>query len=527
MRFRVISNVRERLANARDIAYLLIDGWDDWFEFNTLYHLSYVDADGEDHNIGGVKIGQFEMPKRQRRPELPNAFPNLNARFFSLGQDVTYYEALRELSPGTRNALLSGLNDVVADHDMYRLAREERVMGVSLMRSVTERSILGQFRRVLEGGASLTPFKFRFTGPTQLDARADPLSLSFEVQVSSRPPTNIQVIVGRNGVGKSFLLNAMARALVRPEEDDGANGVFFDEAAAEDEGFVSPFSNVLSVTFSAFDDFPIVRAPRNALDGVRYTNIGLRKLEKETDEDGNSQWHYVTQDAADLSGDFIASAKACLGEPKRERWLRALRSLETDPIFENANVTSLLDEPAERVGRAAGRLYRLLSSGHKIVLLTITKLVESTEERTLVLMDEPEAHLHPPLLAAFVRALSDLLTDRNGVAIVATHSPVLLQEVPRSCVWKIRRQSGRAFAERPLTETFAEHVGNLTHEVFGLEVMRSGFHKMISDAVGADDDFDDVVAKFDHEVGSEGRALISALIALRDAERAGAESDDE
>jgi predicted ATP-dependent endonuclease of OLD family len=51
------------------------------------------------------------------------------------------------------------------------------------------------------------------------------------------------------------------------------------------------------------------------------------------------------------------------------------------------------------------------------VLLTITRLVETVEERTLVLLDEPEAHLHPPLLSAFVRSLSDLLINRNGVAI--------------------------------------------------------------------------------------------------------------
>jgi hypothetical protein len=38
----------------------------------------------------------------------------------------------------------------------------------------------------------------------------------------------------------------------------------------------------------------------------------------------------------------------------------------------------------------------------------------------------------PPLLAAMMRALSDLLVDRNGVAVVATHSPVVLQEVPAS-----------------------------------------------------------------------------------------------
>jgi predicted ATP-dependent endonuclease of OLD family len=69
-----------------------------------------------------------------------------------------------------------------------------------------------------------------------------------------------------------------------------------------------------------------------------------------------------------------------------------------------------------------------MSSGHAIVLLTITRLVATVEEKTLVLLDEPESHLHPPLLSAFIRALSDLLYDRNGVAIIATHSPVVLQE---------------------------------------------------------------------------------------------------
>jgi predicted ATP-dependent endonuclease of OLD family len=172
---------------------------------------------------------------------------------------------------------------------------------------------------------------------------------------------------------------------------------------------------------------------------------------------------------------------------------------------------------ADDLGRQAGRLFRRLSSGHKIVLLTITKLVERVEERTLVLIDEPEAHLHPPLLAALIRAVSDLLINRNGVAVVATHSPVVLQEVPRSCVWKLRRHGGGAVVERPEIETFAENIGRLTHEVFGLEVTRSGFYKMIAEAIGPDDDFEDVINKFDHELGLEGRALISVRIAERDA----------
>ena len=170
----------------------------------------------------------------------------------------------------------------------------------------------------------------------------------------------------------------------------------------------------------------------------------------------------------------------------------------------------------DEVARQASQLFRKLSSGHKIVLLTITKLVETVEEKTLVVMDEPESHLHPPLLSAFIRALSDLLIRRNGVSIIATHSPVVLQEVPSSCVWKIVRHGSAAKATRPQTETFGENVGILTREVFGLEVTRSGFHRMLAEAIGPTDTLETVLAKFGNEVGSDGRALISSMLANRE-----------
>ena len=70
-------------------------------------------------------------------------------------------------------------------------------------------------------------------------------------------------------------------------------------------------------------------------------------------------------------------------------------------------------------------------------------------------------------------------------------------------------------AERVSVETFAEHVGTLTHDVFSLEVTMSGFHKMIADAVQPEDDLEAVEGRLDGQVGSEGRALIAALIAER------------
>ncbi len=101
-------------------------------------------------------------------------------------------------------------------------------------------------------------------------------------------------------------------------------------------------------------------------------------------------------------------------------------------------------------------------------------------KKNFVLIDEPEIHLHPPLLSAFIRTLSDLLDNRNGVAIIATHSPVVLQEIPKSCVLKIERTGKITEAFRPNIETFGENVGVLTREVFGLEVLNSGFYDLLT-----------------------------------------------
>jgi AAA15 family ATPase/GTPase len=163
-----------------------------------------------------------------------------------------------------------------------------------------------------------------------------------------------------------------------------------------------------------------------------------------------------------------------------------------------------------------------MSSGHAVVLLTTTFLVARVEEKTLVLLDEPVSHLHPPLLSAFIRALSELLHDRNGVAIVATHSPVVLQEIPRSCVWKVSRAGLSMSKRRPDIETFAENLGLLTSEVFSLEVERSGFHALLADDVNAGRSYDEIINKYEGQLGLEGRAILMALIASRDAEAADA-----
>ena len=157
-----------------------------------------------------------------------------------------------------------------------------------------------------------------------------------------------------------------------------------------------------------------------------------------------------------------------------------------------------------------------MSSGHAVVLLTITGLVRRVEEKSLVLIDEPESHLHPPLLSAFIRTLSNLLTSRNGVAIIATHSPVVLQEIPKSCAWKINRYGSICKTTRPETETFGENVGILTRDVFGLEVEKSGFYSLLNTSVSTGKSFAEIMHQYNQQLGTEGRIILATLIASRD-----------
>jgi predicted ATP-dependent endonuclease of OLD family len=292
----------------------------------------------------------------------------------------------------------------------------------------------------------------------------------------------------------------------------------FNSELDEDEEEI--FASVVSVSFSAFDQTKPLPQKEDNSKGIKYSYVGLQvqgvtESDILTDEiiEAEDQKQYFPKNIRMLGKEFLESLRAIIIASKTTRLLMALRTLEADPIFKDIGISQIV---FKRNLKRAGRIFQKLSSGHKIVLLTITKLVETVEERTLVIMDEPEGHLHPPLLSAFTRALSDLLKSRNGVGIIATHSPVVLQEVPKSCVFIINRRNKDISIDNPEIETFGENIGTLTREVFGLEVTQSGFHKLVANVVEELGDYNATIDYFNDELGMEARGIIRALLLYRD-----------
>ncbi|GIF16613.1 AAA family ATPase [Actinoplanes teichomyceticus] len=506
MRFTQIDNARATLPTTPRQAYLVKDGWND-YGYVTMFQLIVVDDAGVRHDLGSIKIGGFDVPRGwSASPDLPPQFENLDDRYFSLGQDDTHYVKLAELGTSIRVEVLTALRDLAYHPELLHRAEDLHVTTTSLLRGLPIGVVENQYRRIANGGARVTPYKFEYQPPNG-PADTGPLwgqRLEFTVTPDKQPPTNIHVLIGRNAVGKSHLLRSLVRAVADRRANTVSVGQIFEQGAQSGH----TFNEVVAVSFSPFDEF--VSIP-NADQTVPYSHIGPREP--------NGDAFTTTMSPRQLAHEFSGILSKCLRGPGEERWRKAVNTLRYSGsgfLEDDSWIREITSASSEKRLEMAKDLFTNLSSGHAIVLFTITRLVDLVHERTLVVLDEPESHLHPPLLAAFVRALSDLLLDRNGVAIVATHSPVVLQEVPASCVTLIQRHRTIAVAQRPTLETLGENVGTLTHEVFSLEVTDSGYHRMIRAAVRDNMSYPALLEHFGGQLGTEAKAIARTLIAIRD-----------
>lgn len=525
MKFFVCSSFSSINNKNLETVYLVKDNWNDWYTYYTMFSLEYIDNKGNRHSIGSVKIGQVGMNDEKNSPDIPREFNELDRSFFSIGQSSTYYKKLNSINPMIGSKILNALNDIVLKKDSFEIAMNEDITRLSLLRDISINMVKEQFRRIAEGGAELTDYNFNYTSPQLENSEFNPYNLSFEVRINSFPPTNIHVIIGRNGVGKTHLIRNMIRCIINPNDSNKTYGSFNNTD--------TNFANLVFVSFSAFDEvIRIIEDIDITTSDIPFTYVGLSDYVK------SNQDNSIVQKSPDtLKDEFVTSLKKCLFGLKCKLWVDSVTTLQSDPVFKASDIMTLSDQAEEfkshlkgysdaerkilirKFEENAANIFSRLSSGHKIIILTITKLIETVEEKTLVFLDEPEGHLHPPLLSAFIRSLSNLMIKRNGVAIIATHSPVILQEVPKSCVWKLTRNNAYTKAERLKRESFGENIGVLTSEVFGLEVTNSGFHTLLDIAVKEYDTYEDILEQFNYELGIEARSILRGLIAVRDEEK--------
>src|SRR5262249_3129526 len=115
---------------------------------------------------------------------------------------------------------------------------------------------------------------------------------------------------------------------------------------------------------------------------------------------------------------------------------------------ELAHVSWLKPPPpfqAELVDRERDKVVTLdhLSAGEKVIVATafLHYNAEHTGQHPrLLLLDEPDAHLHPQLTRSFLNVLRQVFVEKRGVRIImTTHSATTVALTPEECLFEMRR----------------------------------------------------------------------------------------
>lgn len=494
----VISMDRWGFPRGTAFPFLLLraDNWDD-FGFKTSYHLEYWTSENDQTDIGMVKIMRRGLATANQVISLPNDRDlRLGDDYCSLGQRTSYYETLLEhLGIAETKDYLERMQDVALHPEREAIFRNEPAFHTSLLREGGARRALEDASDLLAGHDLDEGLSFGFA----TNVGGEPFRVDFRFGESELIPSRINAVIGYNGVGKTRLMANLAqvawRDLASREEHEEAFGALIPSSMA--------FGRVVAISYSAFDTFSIPSASKE------YVYCGLR--------DASSETEGRLKSTGEIAWELTKALNRLRTEDRWQALSGALAPLFREPSFQlSSTMLDFREEESEW-----RPVFDALSTGHKISLNIVVQLVSQLENKSLVLIDEPESHLHPPLLAALMKGVTEALRETNSFAIVATHSPVVLQEISSKHVQVLRRYGNVTKVERPRTETFGENVGILTRSVFDLD--------------NTDADYEGVLRSLGSSIGVAGLSEIfpdglssQALAIVMEAEaRARAEATDD
>lgn len=455
------------------------DPWDD-YGYETTFHLRYYPELGTAKFKHRIKI----LHKTEKTTPLPESpFFRLDpALYCSLGESLEYYEALSELLLEDRNAILDGLNDIAADPARAKPFTDVEGFHDSLLRFSEAEKAFKEGRRVLEH--ILVDEQFRFAFSTTVPGASAPHEVEFDFSPDPTGLFRTVALIGRNGTGKTQFLANFAHAMSGLHRGRGRFRTL-PEGPLERPSF----SKVIAVSYSVFDEFD---RPEEDGSVFSYKYCGIRHKERLLSP--VEMWHLLG-----ISYDAIVSQR------RSETWDRILQTLlGTAFSSEYFEMQAIREE-----------YWRSLSSGQRILTLIMTEIVAHIEKESILLFDEPEIHLHPDVLSALARSLQILLAEFNSYAIIATHSPVLIQEIPRKFVRIFRRTGAIPSVQPLLIQSFGENLTTINDEVFESDQSQNNYRVYLRE-LASKNDYDAVVGMFEGDLGLTARAYLKSLYPVAD-----------
>lgn len=453
--------------------------WDDYGN-STLHHLYFFPLGSMDETfIGEVKI----MKSGTDGAHLPKGvFSKLEPGHLSLGQDLAYYSDFRKKAPDVAERALEALNDVALRQTLAHEFEHEHIFKNSLLRTNEARTAFHFGRAAFFGKTIPSRFSFSYIY-NRHGAETAPLIARFRFARDKVLPWRICAIIGKNGVGKTQLLSRLAIDLVQETE--------LGEGVDRQENVFSPnmpiFSRVVALSFSAFDQF--VRPKENEY--VSYFYCGV------TDKNGRVSMRALKErfreNLAKLTrvGRLVDFAGYLL------------QILEGEYAVPNR----MTEEDAQVV--VDGFDLDRISSGQGLAAFSVAAILAHVKENALILFDEPELHLHPNAIATLMRILHEIVEREKAFAILATHSPLVIREIPSKNVQRFERFGSVVGSAELESECLGEDISELTRQIFETVAISSPY-KDILRGLAEEYTFEEALEVFEKGLSLHAMAFLAA-----------------
>ncbi|KWV59351.1 hypothetical protein AS026_28615 [Rhizobium altiplani] len=502
-----------------DVLELLDNNWND-FGYETTFNTA-CRINGEIFHLGLLKIlfTGTHVSRALLKDRLENgwdgSFPIADISYTSVPIEVSFYAQLvSNLGEETATSVAVALRDasylVNVKHDPGALHLSITPgFGTSLQRERGEQQSFANGWKIFANEViAVNNLEFRF-----VDAAENLQDIRFNFQPTTLLPSDINILIGPNGVGKSRLLHQIVEDWIedRDKIEDGP-------------GFLSRpnLSQIVLLSYSPFENFPVRVEGSNRQDTDVYRYFGLR----DSNEPSSSTLSLDTPKRA-TAFSLLACAIDDIRFRSMQTWAKKVATAEkvlrtafdfdfaalevqsdTDAIYSDNTDGAVFDDAEGKrfvrlspsdlrylhtqslienlIAQSGVAFFKngtalMLSSGQRLFSYIVINLLGVMRRNSLILIDEPELFLHPNLEIQLIEMLKEILREFSSKALFATHSIVTVREVPADCVHVFARTDEGIAIKTPPFQTFGGDIQRITSYVFGDRAVSKPFEAWIDE----------------------------------------------
>ena len=500
------------------------NNWND-YGYETSFNLLVV-LNGKEYKDWSIKIQISDVEKSAEYLDKlcsegwNGLFPIPNKKYISQFSDIDFYKTLRSVigRDEAGNVLkifkdAGYMKNIIQDSDSQLLINTS-VFSSSLLRGTGSHKAYEEAWELFISGieSSIEDFTLNYK---DRNSKIQKIKFKFSNHLL---PTDINVLIGANGVGKSFTLNILAEFLLKVRSGDAKK--------LESEKFMPfdkrpKFSNFILISYSVFEEFFVDVLEEPVKDKESYKYFGLRA--RRSLDDQNPDFKKIGLGKQIPSQDATKAIFKMLYEnyqfEDQDWWVNkfelANKTLkkgfdfdciaikikdikllgEYDALFLNDEKYLIINEKLEKSYNLSNLEFSNtsetiefiknnsllnLSSGQKLFSYIVLNILGEIKKQSLIVIDEPELFLHPTLEIEFIGLLKSILKPFDSKAILATHSLSIVREVPSRCVHIYREADWGLEILNPPFQTFGGDMQRISTYVFGDTMLKKPYENFLN-----------------------------------------------